>query len=43
MSRSQAEAEERAWTRELQPPDDEPAPDPTHDPGVVIHSVTRSS
>lgn len=44
MSRSQGEAQEHAWTRELlADEDDDPRkPDPTHDPGVVIHPVRSS-
>lgn len=46
MSRSQAEAEEHAWARELLAADEparEDAPDLTHDPGVVIHPVRPRS
>ena len=45
MSRSQAEAAERAWADELRDARDArdaaPTPDPTHDPGVVIE-IDRS-
>lgn len=38
MSRTQAEAAERAWRADPTP---DPPPEPTHDPGVVIHPVPQ--